>query len=420
MLASHYLGDPARPRKQRAELTFKHNGSLGRHGWLRLTPAYSVRIVDEILDAHRSARGVLDPFSGTGTTPLCAAERGFDAVSVDINPFLVWLGNLKLARISAEDIAEAHDLGEHALGAALSEHEPPAACPPLSNIERWWAPDELGFLRRLLRAIDHSSCNRTRACDLVRVAFCRSMMRLSNAAFNHQSMSFKPRDEARREPIHGQWQDRCGTYFRTDLQVILAGARRNPLKRGRVVHADSRALPAELEGSADLLITSPPYPNRMSYIRELRPYMYWLGFLDGKREAGELDWRAIGGTWGIATSRVASWQRSGQAFVPDYLPRMMDRIRTANAASGDVLARYVGKYFEDIWRHIPSALGAVRPGGTLHYIVGNSKFYDVVVPTETIYRDMLLEAGASRAEIVPLRKRNSKKELIEFDVIAAR
>ena len=30
--------------------------------------------------------------------------------------------------------------------------------------------------------------------------------------------------------------------------------------------------------------------------------------LNEAKEAGELDWLAIGGTWGIATSRLLSWQ----------------------------------------------------------------------------------------------------------------
>ena len=36
--------------------------------------------------------------------------------------------------------------------------------------------------------------------------------------------------------------------------------------------------------------------------------MYWLGYLEQPRDAGELDWQAIGGTWGAATSRVAAWE----------------------------------------------------------------------------------------------------------------
>ena len=36
-------------------------------------------------------------FSGTATTPLCAAYAGDVGTGVEINPFLTWLGNAKLA-----------------------------------------------------------------------------------------------------------------------------------------------------------------------------------------------------------------------------------------------------------------------------------------------------------------------------------
>ena len=77
--------------KQRAELTHKHNRNSGRHGWLRLTPAYSVKLVSDVLAHFDKSAAVLDPFAGTGTTILAAAEQGHAALGVDINPFLVWL-----------------------------------------------------------------------------------------------------------------------------------------------------------------------------------------------------------------------------------------------------------------------------------------------------------------------------------------
>jgi DNA modification methylase len=39
---------------------------------------------------------ILDPFSGTATTGLVAAEEGLSAQLFDINPFLVWFGNAKI------------------------------------------------------------------------------------------------------------------------------------------------------------------------------------------------------------------------------------------------------------------------------------------------------------------------------------
>ena len=85
------------PLTQRADYTQKHNAKTGRYGWLRLTPAYSLKVVNEILGAYDDDSGmhVFDPFCGTGTTALCATYHGRKAVTTDINPFLVWLSRAK-------------------------------------------------------------------------------------------------------------------------------------------------------------------------------------------------------------------------------------------------------------------------------------------------------------------------------------
>ena len=412
------LAEPL-PRKRHSELTFKHNTSLGRHGWLRLTPAYSVQLVQQLLAEHDSTKNVVDPFSGTGTTPLCAVERGHNAISFEINPFLVWFGNLKLQKFTNNELTEIEHAARSILARSMDGDAGQAPLPAMSNIRRWWSPGDLAFIRRLLMAIKLYSFDSDGARDLLFVSFCRTMIGLSNAAFNHQSMSFRDPATMQTSLFDDDLHEKHRLQFQKDVAIVKAGAGRNPGSgRGHVVLADSRNVPTAFDGGADLLITSPPYPNRMSYIRELRPYMYWLGFLEDKRQAGELDWLAIGGTWGVATSRVSSWTRADDVFFPDYLASMLRRIENANASSGRILSRYVGKYFEDVWRHVHAAIQTMRPGGELHYIVGNSKFYSVLVPTERIYRDMLLEANARSARIVPLRKRNSKKELIEFDVVA--
>jgi hypothetical protein len=64
-----------------------------------------------------------------------------------------------------------------------------------------------------------------------------------------------------------------------------------------------------------------------------------------------------------------------------------------------------------------SVVRSLRPGAEVHYIVGNSKFHSVLVPVEMVYRDMMAHLGFRDLTILPLRKRNSKKELIEYDVM---
>ena len=134
--------------------------------------------------------------------------------------------------------------------------------------------------------------------------------------------------------------------------------------------------------------------------------------------AGEMDWSTTGGTWGIATSRLAEWQRSQSEFYPAYLDQILWKIRGTDKKSGALLSNYVAKYFEDMWQHIKDISKVIAVGGTVHYIVGNSRFYDIVVPVERLFAEMLTAAGFRDARIIRIRKRNSKKELYEFDVSA--
>ena len=397
--------------QQRAELTFKHNARNGRHGWLRLTPAYSLKLVEDILGKYSGTLRVFDPFCGTGTTPLAAASKGHDAVSLDINPFLIWLASAKVARYQRRSLDRAREVAR----AIVKDLPDPIEPPPIANIERWWSEGALEYLCRVKAGIDAirqpSPLN-----TLLLIAFCRTQIALSNAAFNHQSMSFKDNRRNSEQLSLFFAEPDYERHFLDDVETVLDGAAINPMGRVVIVDQDARDCSSLETSSFDLLITSPPYPNRMSYIRELRPYMYWLGFLKHAREAGELDWKAIGGTWGIATSMLAQWKLEGNAFLPRYLRDAVEKVAQADSKHSLILANYIARYFADMWHHLRSVSSIMKRGGKVYYIVGNSTFYDVLIPVERVYADMLRRAGFSSVAVETIRKRNSKKALFEYAV----
>ncbi|KMW70974.1 hypothetical protein WN50_31260 [Limnoraphis robusta CS-951] len=79
------------------------------------------------------------PFAGTATTALVAAENAYKAFTFDINPFLVWLGNIKCKNYSEEQIIEIR----HSVNNALVEFQSSLGeehwIPNIFNIERWWS-----------------------------------------------------------------------------------------------------------------------------------------------------------------------------------------------------------------------------------------------------------------------------------------
>lgn len=398
---------------RRDDLTFRANLKESRYGWLRLTPAYSVNLVRDILAEHsRPSSIVLDPFCGTGTTALACAEGGTFCATTDINPFLVWLAQAKTRAYAPEHVEQFRsDAGfvAHAFR-GIGSDEP--WVPPLHEIAKWWPPATLTALGRAFRTIQRLDDGApAEVADLLRLAFCRTLIAHANVSFGHQSMSF-------RQPT--------AQSATTEVQVAetwtaavaqLAASATSPIRSApSVMLSDARELCSQLGRSrADLVITSPPYPNRMSYIRELRPYMYWLGYLSDGRQAGELDWQAIGGTWGSASSKVAKWVPDEGRDVPfSGFDRIVERV----GARSVLLARYLQKYFHDMMQHCHSLFEVVGTAGTIHYVVGNSRYYDVTLPTEQIFAAMFEAVGFTGVRIQVLRKRTSKKELFEFLVSA--
>ncbi len=362
--------------------------------------------------ARQPGARVLEPFSGTGTTALCAAEFGQEAWAFDINSFLIWLGRAKVATYSQAQVAGARIAAAELAGAIRGGAAPELEPPSLRNIGRWWSARRLRLLGALKAGIDAHDDYAERT--LLLVAFCRTLMALSNAAFDHPSMSFAL------EAAEPATLDDDLAQFSADVEVVLSGCDRPAPGVAHIELGDARCLDRllpEQAGRFDVLVTSPPYPNRMSYVRELRPYLYWFGYLQQAREAGELDWLAIGGTWGVATSRLAEWHPARRLRAD--LATLLDAIR-AQPGSGPLMATYVQKYFEDMSQHLVAAQPLIARGGSVHYIVGNSSFYGITVPTEELLARELAELGFRHVAVERVRKRNSKKELFEFCVSAQR
>ena len=257
-------------------LTHKANLKQTRYGWLRLTPAYSVHLVSEILDNSCGENPViLDPFCGTGTTALVCAEKGIESDTTDINPFLLWLTQTKTCFYSEQDRTEFERDALKVAKSIQAVDDPISWVPPLHQIEKWWDKNILATLSRAMSVINQPTIHGNKpANDLLKIAFCRLMIEWSNASFGHQSMSFKRSDDVFSGSIVNVEHEMAKSWM-TIVASISHSASSPVIGKPQAILCDSRDLTKELPErhySCVITVTTLPKQNEL-YTRASSVYV---------------------------------------------------------------------------------------------------------------------------------------------------
>jgi hypothetical protein len=399
-------------------ITFQGKLDLPIHRWYRLTPSFSPRLAADIADHFQLGPSdqVLDPFSGVGTVPLSMKYRGIPACSVELNPYLHFVGTVK-TRTYAEigDIERRFEEFMREFKATLKavpfETKPDEYLskeadfiPKISTPERWWSAGNLAQLVCLRKFVLDRKDN-TLTGDLLRMGVLAILVVVSNAKHNHVSLTFadKPRPTV----------DVAGVLERQLLNMVsdLKAISTLPCAETTIYRGNSKSLSAVLpkEFRAAAVITSPPYPNRFSYARETRPHLFYFDFIRGAKEVGEMELDAIGGTWGKATSVLAA----GVAPINECVRKVLDPYVHGINTKGNLMASYVIKYFNDLYLHGEQLEKVTAPGCKLAYVIGNSKFYDEPLPSDKILASLFDYFGFQLDRIDKMRKRQSKTGLYE-------
>jgi hypothetical protein len=406
-------------------VTFRGKLSLPIHRWYRLTPSFSPQLAHDIADHFGlTARDyVLDPFSGVGTVPLCMKYRGIPACSVELNPYLHFVGTIKTRTytdVSAIESTFADFIAAYrsALQSVPYETRPGEylreqadAIPPINHPQRWWSPGNLAqlvCLRKLVAQFDAAP----RHLDLLKMAILGVLVPASNARHNHVSLTFAktPLSTIELADMLAEHLDNISHDLRavsglpsSEVTIYLGNSKEL-----------SKVLPDRPKVSA--VITSPPYPNRFSYARETRPHLFFFNFMKSARAVGQLETDAIGGTWGKATSVLARGVQPKNTLITDLLGPHLPRFH----ANGNLMASYVIKYFNNMYDHAGQIAKVCDRQAQLAYVIGNSKFYDHPLPSDEILASIFGHFGFELQAIERMRKRQSKSGLYEAVVFMRR
>ena len=393
------------------DVTFRPGLHTPIHRWFRLTPAYSPALVQTALTLTQTQthHHILDPFTGKGTTLIEARLCGFRATGIEINPLL--------ARVVGATLNWDTDIGEHwarhrdaARGAlqCISQTgfqfvaERRGWSPPnIHNVWRWWHPPVLRDLLRLREWVRDQAPK-----HLYWLALMGTVLECANIHRNHPAITFDDERQAQDIDVWATFNRRV-TEIVEDIQSLPP---RIEWGTSHIINGDSRNLP--LRHPVQRIITSPPYPNRFSYVRATRPQLYFTQLFTQPSEAAELDCATIGGTWGRATSRFQTGRVLPHPAISDILTPLSNSLHDEN----QTMHNYALDYFNDMWLHIMSITRCAADSFEGFYVVGNSFLSGVEVETGELLAQMFERAGFIHRETVFLRERGGRRNLREVGV----
>lgn len=404
--------------------TFLAGLSASVHRWFRLTPSFGPDLVRKMLADMETDDGhtVLDPFCGAGTTVIESKMQGIRSVGFEINPLLHFVCETSsrwdleatelegaFLRITENFKAERARLADEDINAIS------IPLPTIHNVFRWWRKDVLKDLLILRDAIERECADGSQRA-FFRLSLVGVLVPdLTNVTLGRLQLHFIDRSTHEIDvwstfAVHTR-------HMLDDLAGIPADKR---TVASRVFLIDSTSDDVlKVEGKVDRVITSPPYPNRYSYVWNTRPHLYLLSLFRNAKQASDLDRRTIGGTWGTATSMLMKGVRE-----PEYpvIDREVVPVARQIRKSDNLMANYLIHYFNRLTRQILSQDRILAPEARCAYVVGCSELKGVYVETDVLLAKVFegLNIGFKVDRIERIRRRHSGKDLHESIVYVSK
>jgi site-specific DNA-methyltransferase (adenine-specific) len=374
------------------------------HRWFRYREGFSPALITEL----RLGQRILDPFCGSGSIMLGAAQQQRSAVGIDVNPLAAFVSRVKLSPLAVADIRACTAVldGFEAQHGAVEPWSPPA----LRITTKVFDPRILDAVLRLRTLIEERSANGAQH-DFLLLAWLSILQDVGS--YFKEGNGIKYRNRKRHKDGYalrpdGQWQlERFGAdqegfvraAFRAKLTEMLADARawqHGDWRGQRVIEGDALQVMGRLgTASFDSVVFSPPYANRFDYFESQKVELWFGGFVDSYDDLGSLRKRSL-------RSHLGADLGGAVADLPE-VETLIDRIDPASYAVRMRVPALIRGYFSDMAAILRRCHTVLAPGGQCCVVVGNSAYGGVIIPTDELIARLGLAAGFAAAAVVPVR-----------------
>ena len=399
--------------------TFKDSMKAPIHGWFRYPAGYSYKFVHAMFARYEigSQAWVYDPFSGSGTTLVCAQQKGINAYGAEAHSFVHWVAEVKLTTDYRYDtlVTEleelltqcrryvTHQCDKIDLGGLFPE-----------LVYKCYHPDTLRQLTAI-RTFIQSQVLDFNLQNLLKLALTDTLRTAAAAGTGWPYIA--PKKNSGDKPAKNALL-LFSEMVRRMYSDLLSVSRHNPISEIQNVLGDSRQKQQLGDEQIDLALTSPPYLNNYDYADRTRLETYFWGLASSWRDITEQyrDHLIVAATTQVVRSKyqldtvVSEDIRSIDRHVYDSINiavQQLSQLRQVKGGKKDY-DLMVALYFNDLLAVIREVYRVLKPGGHFCLVLGDSAPYGVHIPTETLIGQLGLGLGFREIEYEEFRKRGDK------------
>ena len=400
-------------------MQFNKNKTAFIHQWYPFVEGYSREFITNIIEEiDYEPQFALDPFAGSGTTPVELQEMGINCYSFEVSPFMHLLATVKLEReYNLQDFIDHHITVGQLLNGTFKPIRkllsPPLAktFQPRKGKDKWvFDVCVMNGILDIKYAISKIPDDKYR--KLFSIALASILLDVSNVYRNGKCLSYKEdwkERKTRRREVHKKFLDKLAILIQPDIEKLekIESIAEN---FKYCIHGDVRSSISQIpDGSIDLVITSPPYLNSRDYTDIYLAELWILDLIKNYDELKQLRHNTF-----ISHVQV----KHGEIEALD-IPELISVLKKLKAKKdelwNDDLPNMIKGYFKDMDTLFTQLRLKMQPNKKVFFNVANSAYYGVEIKVDEIVSAIAETHGFTVNEIREarqLRPSSQQKETI--------
>lgn len=390
--------------KYQSVMQFDKNKNVFVHRWYPFVEGYSKEFIEGILgELSFKPKCALEPFCGSGTTPVELQNHNIKCYSFEVSPFMHLLSTVKLGRQYNVDTFEYYVKAVTKKLSHTSRNIRKIEPIPFGNTivkredsKKWNfhdnAIDGILDIRYAIRTtVDNDDYK-----NLFTIALASIIIQASNVFRNGKCLSYKNGWETRifsRKDIHNFFLERLNSIFAEDIRII--SKQNSSVNNSEICYlGDVRTNIQQVpNGKVDLIITSPPYLNSRDYTDIYMLELKVLQLINSYEELRELRKNTLRSHVQVPYDKIFPIENER---LQDSISKMLNNKQ--NTWNSDII-NMICAYFEDMQFLFSEFAKKMRKDGVIYFNVANSAYYGVEVPVDFIIADIAESCGFKIREI---------------------